>query len=121
MSEETNYTVFSVSSNYFPEDHDAPVFVNPKQYNRILKRRQQRAKLEAQNKLLKTRKVLLFSVRFSCKSRIFMNQGTNMLLNENEVLLVGLGFQNKNKTTQNEKIPMIKKIKLANLYKITVL
>jgi len=41
------------------ETLDEPLYVNAKQYHRIIKRRQARAKLEAEGKIPKTRKVYI--------------------------------------------------------------
>ena len=44
------------------ETLDEPLYVNAKQYHRIIKRRQARAKLEAEGKIPKVRKVGLYFI-----------------------------------------------------------
>ena len=46
---------------------DQPLYVNAKQYHRILKRRQQRAKLESQGKIPKERRVSARNVIIACQ------------------------------------------------------
>lgn len=55
------------------DDRDQPLYVNAKQYHRILKRRQARAKLEAAGKIPKERRVpaailVLLRTCAECKS-----------------------------------------------------
>jgi len=47
------------------DDRDQPLYVNAKQYHRILKRRQARAKLEAAGKIPKERRVCFAFWQFS--------------------------------------------------------
>ena len=46
-----------VSDHQDVDDRDQPLYVNAKQYHRILKRRQARARLEALGKIPKERRV----------------------------------------------------------------
>lgn len=54
-----NIDILSIDSN----TNDEPLYVNPKQYNRIMKRRAIRAKLEAEGRVPKTRSKYLHESR----------------------------------------------------------
>ena len=74
------------------DDRDQPLYVNAKQYHRILKRRQARAKLEAAGKIPKERRVpavILVLLRLcERKSDVNFNQFTGLNLIVAEVLFM---------------------------------
>jgi hypothetical protein len=59
--------MFRMAQNPAEVVEDEPLYVNAKQYHRILKRRQARAKLEAAQKMLRDRKVGSSLVALHCR------------------------------------------------------
>lgn len=82
-SSSTSYSFQANDANAAPVD-DEPLYVNAKQYYRILKRRVARARLEEVHRLSRQRKVRRPLSRLSpfftprIRSRIFMNRAINM-------------------------------------------